>query len=61
MTDERFKQLLNGPLSHPLIPFRYTRLIMALRAVIEATGEAGELALEMHCAVREQQDREEWQ
>lgn len=58
MTDERFNQLLNGPLSHPLVPFTITRLAMALRAVVEATGEAGDRALEQYCAEREAQDQD---
>lgn len=58
MTNERFNELLNGPLSHPLVAFTVTRLALALRAVVEATGIAGEKALEMHCAEREQQDQE---
>jgi hypothetical protein len=57
MIDERFNQLLNGPLAHPLIPFTISRLSLALRSVVEATGEAGERALEEHCADREARDR----
>ena len=56
MKDARFQALLNGPLSHPVVPFTITRLILALRAVVEATGAAGEAALEEHCALREAQD-----
>jgi hypothetical protein len=58
MTEERFNELLNGPLSHPLPMFAITRLALALHAVVEATGEAGEAALETHCAERERRDRE---
>lgn len=57
MTEERFNTLLNGPLSHPLLPFTITRLALALRSVVEATGQAGEDALEAYCAGREDQDR----
>lgn len=57
MTDQRFHELLNGPLSHPLMPFRVTRLALALAAVVRATGEAGERALEQHCREREEQDK----
>lgn len=56
MSDEEFNQLLSGPLAHPLIMFRLTRLSMALRAVVEATGEAGEKALREHCATRSERD-----
>lgn len=57
MTDERFNELLNGPLWHPMVSFAITRLALALRAVVEATGKAGEDALEKHCADREESDR----
>lgn len=56
MSTERFNELLNGPLSHPLVPFAITRLALALRAVIDATGPAGVKALEDHCLGRELQD-----
>jgi hypothetical protein len=56
MTSERFNELLNGPLSGPLLPFTITRLALALRAVIDATGEPGELALEAYCCEREAED-----
>lgn len=58
MTDERFNELVSGPLHHPLIPFVVTRLTLALRAVVEACGPAGEAALETHCAGRQEQDRQ---
>jgi hypothetical protein len=35
-----------------------TRLMLALRAVVEKTGEVGDKALEEHCADREEQDQE---
>jgi len=56
MSEKRFNELLNGPLSHPLAPFAITRLALALGAVVQATGEAGEKALEEHCAARQAQD-----
>jgi hypothetical protein len=55
MTDERFNQLLNGPLSHPLIPLRISRLAMALRDVVETVPGAAS-RLEAHCLEREAQD-----
>jgi len=61
MTDERFNELLQGPLHHPMVPFAITRLALALRAVVEATGEAGTKALEDHCALREEAMEEEMQ
>lgn len=57
MTVERFNTLLAGPLSHPLVPFRLTRLAHALLGVVQATGAAGARALEAHCAARDQRDR----
>ena len=56
MTSDEFNKLLNGPLPHPFPLFAISRLAMALRVVVEATGEAGEKALREHCAAREQSD-----
>lgn len=56
MTDERFNELLNGPLSHPLVPFAILRLAGALKHVIDATGPEGEQAFEHYCAMREMAD-----
>lgn len=57
MTDERFNELINGPLNHPMVPFVITRLTLALRDVVEQCGPAGDAALERHCAGRQEQDR----
>jgi hypothetical protein len=54
MTSERFNQLLAGPLSHSVVPLTITLLALALRAVVDATGEAGDRALEEYCAKREE-------
>jgi hypothetical protein len=59
MTDERFNELVNGPLSHPIVMFKVTRMALALRYVVEATGEAGDRALEEHCQERNERDRRE--
>jgi hypothetical protein len=59
MTDERFNELMNGPLDHPLGVCRISRLLLALREVVEATGDKGEQALERYCAEREQRDNQE--
>lgn len=56
MTNERFNALLAGPLSHQLPMFHFTRIVIALRTVVEATGEAGEKALEEYCRERQEQD-----
>ncbi len=57
MTAERFNELLNGPLHHPMVTLYLTRLMLALREVVERCGEAGDRALEEHCKSREEQDR----
>jgi hypothetical protein len=57
MTDERFNDLINGPLDHPMITFKLTRLILALRTVVEMTGASGDKALEAVCRERELRDR----
>lgn len=59
MTNERFNELLNGPLAHPMPQFCLTRLALALRDVVESTGEAGEKALEAHCAARTEKDSQD--
>lgn len=56
MTDERFNELLNGPLSHPLVTLWIARMALALRHVVEATGAEGEKALEAFCEERERRD-----
>ena len=61
MTNERFNELLNGPLSHPMPMFVITRLSSALFVVVQATGEAGEKALEEYCAAREAKDRSDYE
>lgn len=57
MTEDRFNELLNGPLAHPLPMFTIMRLGMCLLSVVQATGEAGEKALEDWCAAKEESDR----
>ena len=56
MTHERFNELLAGPLRHPIPVFTISRLVLALKAVVDATGDAGEKALEEYCAARERED-----
>jgi len=56
MTTNEFNKLLQGPLSHPLPMFTLQRLIIALKVVVDATGEAGERALREHCQAREEND-----
>jgi glycine cleavage system aminomethyltransferase T len=57
MNTDRFNELLNGPLMHPLPIFHCSRLAMALAFVLQRTGEAGEKALEEFCSARDQLDR----
>jgi hypothetical protein len=54
--DQEFNAIINGPLSHPLVPFAFTRLMLALRAVVDATGGAGADALRAVANSRQQQD-----
>ena len=56
MNDEKFNELLNGPLWHPMPAFIITRLALALRCVVKATGEAGEKALLDFCNERQERD-----
>ena len=51
LSDDKWNELLNGPLYHPLIMFITSRRLMALRFVVAATGEAGEKALREHCHI----------
>jgi hypothetical protein len=56
MTTERFNQLINGPLGHPMPQFMLTRLARALLHVVEATGKAGDDALEQFCLDQQMSD-----
>jgi hypothetical protein len=57
MTLDRFNQLLQGPLDHPLLPFKCTRILRALWHVVERTGEPGRQALEEFCEQQDELDR----
>jgi hypothetical protein len=48
MSDDEFNGLINGPLAHPMFLMRLNRLAIALKTVVDATGEAGEKALRDH-------------
>ena len=52
MTDERFNELVNGPLRHASVVFTISRLALALKACVDASPEA-EKALEEYCAFRD--------
>lgn len=41
MTNERYQELLRGPLHHPLMPFTITRLTLALWHVVDFCGQDG--------------------
>jgi hypothetical protein len=56
MSDEEFNSLLNGPLNHPFPMFAISRLALALKDVVEATGDGGAQALREHCAARQRRD-----
>jgi len=57
MNIDRFNELLNGPLMHPLPFFTITRLARALAIVVERTGPIGEQALEQFCLEQDREDR----
>lgn len=57
MDDRKFQNLVNGPLSHPFPQFTVLRLILALKTVVDATGEPGERALDQFCIERDLRDR----
>jgi len=59
VSDTEFNILLNGPLGHPFPLMRMNRLAIALRVVVNATGEAGEKALRAHCEERREKDERE--
>ncbi len=61
MTNERFNELLNGPLTAPMQVHTITRLKVALRIVVERCGEIAERALEEHCShLSAQDERTDW-
>jgi len=49
MQNDRFNELLEGPLGHPIIMMRLNRLALALHYVVQQCGEAGDKALEEVC------------
>jgi hypothetical protein len=51
MTDDRFNEILNGPLAHPMFMMQFNRVVNALRTVVEETGPAGAAALEQVAAM----------
>ncbi len=57
MTDERFNELINHALAHPVPMLMINRLALALRSVVAATGDVGDAALEEHCRDIEVRDR----
>jgi hypothetical protein len=58
MTEDRFNYLMNeGALSHQLLPFRITRLALALKYVVDGCGKQGSDLLEAWCQARDEQDR----
>jgi hypothetical protein len=58
ISNERFNELLNGPLTGPTIQFTTLRLAQALRHVVEGTGAQGVKILEDYCEARQKQDEE---
>jgi hypothetical protein len=58
VNEKRFNELLYGRIHCPKIGSTIVRLMMALRAIVGATGEAGERAMEEYCATLERRDKE---
>jgi hypothetical protein len=56
MKDERFHEIVNGPLHHPVPLLYISRLALALRHVVDKTGDAGERALEEYARYRQERD-----
>jgi len=56
MSTEEFNRHLAGGLYHPFPMFVITRLSLALKYVVDATGEPGARALREFCAKRDAQD-----
>jgi hypothetical protein len=50
VTDDRFLELLSGPLGHRAIHIRLLILVTALYVVVDAGGKAADDALEAYCA-----------
>ena len=48
MDDEELWAIINGPLGHEQPGIRQSRMIKALKAVLDGTGFDGELALREH-------------
>jgi hypothetical protein len=59
MTVERFNELLDGPLSHPLPTSMMNRLALALLEVVRATGEYGARVLERFCRELQEEDEQD--
>lgn len=57
LSDERFNELLNGPLSAEDVPSTISQKVAALKYVVDTCGKKGDLALESWCEQREAQDR----
>ncbi|HEV2224397.1 MAG TPA: hypothetical protein VGR84_15490 [Candidatus Acidoferrales bacterium] len=57
MTEERFLELLNGPLFHPIGTISSIRLGAALRFVLFKTGDAGDAALEEFVSILPKLDK----
>jgi hypothetical protein len=59
MTQERFNFLVfEGALSHEDLAFRMTRLLSALKYVVDGCGKQGSDLLEAWCQARDEKDKE---
>lgn len=59
MSTEEFNRHLAGALHHPFPMFVITRLSLALKHVVDATGAPGEQALRDWCTQRNEHDEEQ--
>jgi hypothetical protein len=57
ISNNRFNELLNGPLAGPAIEFSLLRVVQALRYVVEGLGAPAVKILEDYCEAREEQDK----
>ena len=56
MTRDRFKQIIEGPLSHPFPEMHAARLTIALESVVDAGGPKAERALEIVAEIFQKED-----
>lgn len=58
MEASELNDILNGPLSHPLIPMQINRFALALASVVYGGGIAAADALRIHAGERQRRDEQ---